>query len=159
MRLFFEDKRPDMEKLRELANTKVSKNGKRYGDIMGFAGTFGHWIEDVWVSDPVEEALKGNTVFMEELAVIIRRFRKDDWGMYTKPTKIWDYNGEAKYFGLDHQELGLYDTSCGPVYLYMNRDEGKSVFYFRDDKEAEEMLLDKYGEALSDYKAEANKND
>ena len=32
----------------------------------------------------------------------------------------------------------------------MNRDTGKTVFYFRNDKEAEDMLFGSYGEALSD---------
>lgn len=151
MRLLFEEKKVDPEKLMKLAETRIGgEKGKRAGQINGFWGTFGFGVEDVWLSDPVDEAA-GNICFLKELLDIIPRFRKDDYGLYVCPMKIWVSNVDERYFGTGSRLLGLYETSLGNVYLYMDRDVGKTVYYFQIDPAAEEILLKEYGECIYEH--------
>ena len=148
MRLFYRDKGPDPRELNNFAKTEVGKNGKRYGDILGFWGTFSFVLEDVWISDKIEKALEGRLKFMRELVDIIGRFIKGDYGLYSSRTRINDYNVEDRFLGLDMMELGLYETSLGRVYLYMNREQKKTMFWFQDEPEAEQILLKNYGDVI-----------
>ena len=158
MRLFFSDKGMEPEKLAQLAETRIGGNGKKAKQIQGFQGMFGFSLEDVWLSDAVEEAMAGNLTFMGELVEILKRFIRADWGLYVMRSQIWSWNAENRGFGPFNEELGLYETSRGNVYVHLYRDEGRTMIWFQDEPEAEQVLMKRFGEAIHDPAGEKGWN-
>ncbi|MBQ8995987.1 MAG: hypothetical protein IJ091_09240 [Oscillospiraceae bacterium] len=152
MKLFYKVSRPDPEMIKKIANTPVGKNSKKtYGQIMGFRGVFLSQPEDFYLSDSVEKTLEEDPKWESELLEIVERFQKKDWGLYVKGTKIEDYNQESLWFGADREELGLYETKHGQVYVHMDRDDKETVIYSKTDPTAEALLYEIYGELLYDF--------
>lgn len=112
MKLFYQDLKPDFQKIKEDAS-------KGYGIphpemIQGFSGAFMFTLHDVYLSSWLEHLLMLKPDFSDTLQNLLIQFKKEEYGVITEDE--WSNNGEQRHLCGSHcYMIARYDTEVGRI--------------------------------------------